>query len=210
MTKIKYVEIFHSIQGEGYNYGKPVIFIRLNDCNLNCPWCDTDWKIYEYEFTHEELLNHIKQWDCNNVIITGGEPTKNYENFKSLVQFLKAHDYNIHIETNGLNNIDIENIWISTSPKIMYFALYKIHKLQNKIIKKANEVRIVIDPKQTIEKQIEAMRWFKENIVADHYYLSPCEVNNNFNFDDLATIYNQLKVEGWQISIQLHKLQNIR
>jgi organic radical activating enzyme len=41
---MKIVEIFKSIQGEGSNFGKQVIFIRLGNCNLKCPWCDTDWK----------------------------------------------------------------------------------------------------------------------------------------------------------------------
>ena len=44
---MKIVEIFKSIQGEGSNFGKQVIFVRLGNCNLKCPWCDTDWKKYK-------------------------------------------------------------------------------------------------------------------------------------------------------------------
>lgn len=39
-------EIFSSFQGEGTNMGKPCTFIRLQGCNLACPWCDSKntWK----------------------------------------------------------------------------------------------------------------------------------------------------------------------
>ena len=32
-------EIFCSYQGEGYNFGKPVIFVRFAGCNYDCAWC---------------------------------------------------------------------------------------------------------------------------------------------------------------------------
>lgn len=204
-NKVKYVEIFKSIQGEGFNYGKEVIFIRFNDCNLNCPWCDTNWQEFEYEFTNSELLEHIKQWDCKNVILTGGEPTKNYEAFLSVVNCLKDNGYKIHIETNGLNQIDIDGIWISTSPKIIYSMLYR----KKGLIKHADEVRVVIDPNVSIDKQIEALEWFKNNIEAKYYYLSPCEVEGKFELEKLAQIYDKVRGQ-WMISLQLHKLQNIR
>lgn len=35
------VEIFESLQGEGFNTGMPAIFVRFGKCNLTCPWCDT-------------------------------------------------------------------------------------------------------------------------------------------------------------------------
>ena len=37
------VEIFESLQGEGWNTGMPAVFIRLGKCNLACSWCDTDY-----------------------------------------------------------------------------------------------------------------------------------------------------------------------
>lgn len=38
--KINLVEVFRSIQGEGYNAGRQAIFVRLSGCNLSCVFAD--------------------------------------------------------------------------------------------------------------------------------------------------------------------------
>lgn len=56
-------EIFSSFQGEGTNMGKPCTFIRLQGCNLACPWCDSKntWK--GKAFYEDDLAKVRKEYD---------------------------------------------------------------------------------------------------------------------------------------------------
>lgn len=120
-------EIFHSVQGEGKNMGKPSIFIRLSLCNLYCQWCDTDYtwnwegtpfkhnydqlagyKKYHKEdliemLSNEQILAIVGEMNCNNIVITGGEPLAQQKDLRSLMAALKKQNPNTHIEfeTNG-------------------------------------------------------------------------------------------------------------
>jgi 7-carboxy-7-deazaguanine synthase len=120
-------EVFHSIQGEGKNLGKPSVFIRLSLCNLYCKWCDTDytWNWVGTSYPHnydsltgykkynkdemiallsdKEVLDIVSPYNCQNLVITGGEPLLQQKSLISLLTLLKQHnpEYHIEYETNG-------------------------------------------------------------------------------------------------------------
>jgi 7-carboxy-7-deazaguanine synthase len=96
--KFKVNEIFSSIQGEGIFVGSPMNFIRFTRCNLNCEYCDTNFKEGNGMGVGEilERLNKRVKW----VSLTGGEPMME-ENLISLVKKLKEENYKIFLETNG-------------------------------------------------------------------------------------------------------------
>ena len=72
---LKINEIYLSIQGESTHTGKPCIFIRLTYCNLRCTYCDTEYAFYDgKDIKISEIMDRIKQWNCNLVEVTGGEP----------------------------------------------------------------------------------------------------------------------------------------
>ena len=129
--------IFRTIQGEGPFSGRSAIFIRLSGCNLQCPFCDTDYTngsvvksvkeirselfeifgvtpIEETELYPEQpLLNRL-------IVITGGEPFR--QNISALIYMLLQEGAVIQIETNGtLRGKDIPfhspNLHIVCSPK---------------------------------------------------------------------------------------------
>ena len=100
---MRIAEIFHSIQGEGLLAGVPSIFIRTSGCNLRCHWCDTpyaSWKPEGPEMSIEEILKKISGWNCNHIVLTGGEPMV-APDLPELAAVLKKQKKHITIETAG-------------------------------------------------------------------------------------------------------------
>ena len=100
---MRIAEIFHSIQGEGLLAGVPSIFIRTSGCNLRCHWCDTpyaSWKPEGPEISIEEILKKLTEWNCDHVVLTGGEPMITPD-LPELATALKKQKKHITIETAG-------------------------------------------------------------------------------------------------------------
>ena len=100
---MRIAEIFYSIQGEGLLAGVPSIFIRTSGCNLRCHWCDTpyaSWKPEGPEISIEEILKKLTQWNCDHVVLTGGEPMI-APDLPELATALKKQKKHITIETAG-------------------------------------------------------------------------------------------------------------
>ena len=196
------VEIFETLQGEGYNTGMPSIFIRFGKCNLACHWCDTNYNQFGM-MTLDAILAHIKNYTAPNIIITGGEPTIQ-PNLEILLHHLKSLGYFIAIETNGLKPVPAQIDYIATSPKQLYANAYEKH-----CIKRANEVRIVVDDPETT---LIFCQTIAKKIHADHYYLSACEQNGIMNILHTITLLGKLNAQGsthWQLNLQTHKLAGI-
>ena len=100
---MRIAEIFNSIQGEGLLAGVPSIFLRTSGCNLRCHWCDTpyaSWKPEGPEMSIEEILKKISEWNCNHIVLTGGEPMI-APDLPELATVLRKQKKHITIETAG-------------------------------------------------------------------------------------------------------------
>lgn len=93
-------EVFASIQGEGPYIGYKQLFVRFCGCNLDCNYCDTDYKRKgSKEYTVEELVNVAKSnSDCHSISLTGGEPLLNTGFLK---EFLPQCPLPVYLETNA-------------------------------------------------------------------------------------------------------------
>ncbi|MDD1753100.1 MAG: 7-carboxy-7-deazaguanine synthase QueE [Methanotrichaceae archaeon] len=81
--------------------GRPATFIRLAGCNLDCEGCDTQLKSWK-EVPCIALLDRI---ESRRAVITGGEPTQQIEELLELIDLSSEKGIEIHIETNGTNQI---------------------------------------------------------------------------------------------------------
>ena len=98
---LKVNEIYYSIQGESTHVGRPCIFIRLTYCNLRCTYCDTEYAFYEgKDIEIPEIMAKIKQWNCNLVEVTGGEPLFQ-DKCIDLLNELMNQNYEVLLETGG-------------------------------------------------------------------------------------------------------------
>lgn len=229
-------EIFYSYQGEGYNFGKPVIFVRFAGCNLDCSWCDeaqsrrNNKENLKYQIDKEETIEQIKflieENDCYSIIFTGGEPSIYYNDVKYIVDQLNSIYPNMWYgcESNGTGSYDFYKLmdFICISPKYRQtnknnFILYKNY------LPCKSELRIVIDQySEEFKSWVEEMLSLGDGAV-NYLYLSPVttfngidmldwtDTNWSFNVKDTMRMYNELKDKfDLRISLQAHKLVGVR
>jgi organic radical activating enzyme len=201
------VEIFESVQGEGYNTGKEVVFLRFGRCNLACPWCDTEFHTFE-TMDEDAIVSHVTAFGPKALILTGGEPFIQEDLVPLLVRF-KDLGYWVGAETNGvqapsegvLRYVD----YLAVSPKALYSALYD----DDRMVRQASEVRIVVDG-----DVLAFCREMRNRIEAAHYFLSPCDLDGRFNLAEtvllLGVLNQSLRVGKWHLSLQTHKLAGLR
>jgi 7-carboxy-7-deazaguanine synthase len=98
---LRITEIFLSIQGESTHAGRPCAFVRLTGCPMRCVWCDS-----EYTFTggtrlnFDEIFAKLKDFGCNLIEVTGGEPLAQKNVFPFIARLCDA-GYEVLIETGG-------------------------------------------------------------------------------------------------------------
>lgn len=191
-------EIFYSLQGEGRHTGRAAVFVRFSGCNLNCPFCDTDFSKYT-EMTAEQVVNRVKAWkDCAFVVLTGGEPTLQVD--EQLVSMLQKEGFYVAIETNGTRPVPCNINWVTLSPKSAFVrnapALIKVN---------ADEVKVVFDGIHDPEPY--------GNMGRDMYLnLQPCDtgdVERNSEVTRQCIEYIKRNPQ-WHLSLQTQKMVHIR
>ena len=94
-------EIFHSVQGESTQAGRPCVFVRLTACDLRCSWCDTQYAFYEgRKRSVEDVLEEVDAYGCPLVEVTGGEPLLQDDVYR-LMEGLIERGHTVLVETGG-------------------------------------------------------------------------------------------------------------
>lgn len=188
-------EIFYSIQGEGFNAGKPAVFVRFSGCNLKCPFCDT---LHQKGviMTEKEIVTEVNKYPTNLVILTGGEPTLFCT--KILIEKLRAAGKKIAIETNGTNEINFDVDFLTLSPKFEFTNNAELK------ITQCNELKVIFTSNNDMSKY--------DNIVADNYYVQPCDTGDKEKNIEIMkkTVQYVLQNPKWKISLQLQKILKIQ
>jgi 7-carboxy-7-deazaguanine synthase len=193
------MESFYSIQGEGFNSGKSVFFIRLAGCDVGCHWCDVkeSWDINKHSVVPtNQLIEEAIQYPAKAVVITGGEPLMH--NLDYLTNGLKDNDIKTFIETSGTQPLTGIWDWVCVSPKKFKPALPEV-------LSNADELKIIIFNKTDFE-------WAEEFV---SQVPSGCKLYLQPEWDkrDIVTplIIEYVKNNPkWEISLQIHKYLDIR
>lgn len=117
---MRIAEIFYSRQGEGLLTGCESIFVRASGCNLRCWFCDTpytSWAPEGDDLAVEEILAQVDAWECDHVVLTGGEPML-FAELVPLAQALRERGKHITIETAGTLDLPVACDLMSISPKL--------------------------------------------------------------------------------------------
>lgn len=215
-------EIFTSIQGEGPYIGCNQLFIRFSKCNLNCKYCDTDFRTDLTLYEADKLASIVNNTNnIHSVSLTGGEPLMETD---FLTSFLPLVNKKIYLETNGtltqnlrkiINYIDIISMDIKLNSSSAQENLYKQHQdfIETSVeYQKEIFLKIVFDESITsdeINQCIELAKKYHLLIILqpkmdkDLLKISTseiCEIYNRFN----------IKYDNIRLIPQVHKFINVQ
>lgn len=117
---MRIAELYQSVQGEGEYLGTPSVFLRTTGCNLRCWFCDTPFTSWQPEGSDvplRELIDKLLSFDCEHVVITGGEPLLPRD-IEPLTDALRRAGRFITIETAGTVFRPVGCDLMSISPKL--------------------------------------------------------------------------------------------
>ncbi|MGX8713003.1 MAG: 7-carboxy-7-deazaguanine synthase QueE [bacterium] len=194
---MKVNEIFYSLQGEGYFSGTAAVFVRLSGCNLHCPFCDTQHESGR-EMTDAEIVAEVAKFPARNVVVTGGEPSLQLT--RSFVNAIHDIDKMVAVETNGTHRLPGNVDWITFSPKDAFFG-----NTAKPVLNFVDEIKVVFDGEHEPSMY--------PDIMCTHArYLQPCDTGDPVRNAEITTkaIEYIKKDPRWKLSLQIHKILNIR
>ena len=198
MNAYKINEIFYSLQGEGFHSGTPAVFVRFSGCNLHCDFCDTQHQQGRMMSMQNIVAEVNKYPDASLLVLTGGEPSLFID--KEFVAALKTGTEKlVAIETNGTRVLPQNIDWVTLSPKNAFAG----GESEPCVLTRCNELKVLYLGQDLTQYG---------TIEASHRFLQPCyspdEAQRQKNMQ--ACVEAVLSHPQWRLSLQMHRILNIR
>lgn len=215
-------EIFETFQGEAAFTGTPAIFIRLQGCDVGCPWCDTKhtWALDPVnEISAERMLGKLEDApsfarmtttalviECcgmpsRHVVITGGEPAR-YD-LTELSGALIDSGMAVQLETSGTQPIRIdERAWVTVSPKLGMPGGFGVLP---EAMRRADEIKFPVGKPVDLDT-LQALLAHGDHRPSVQVWLQP--LSQNKRATELCMI--AARNRGWRVSLQTHKFLGVR
>jgi 7-carboxy-7-deazaguanine synthase len=213
-------EIFESIQGEASFAGTPSVFIRLQGCDVGCPWCDTKhtWTLDERNLIGAEamlaksedsdgyarmdvasLMAVIEGFSARHVVITGGEPA--LYDLQTLTQAVLDSGRSVQIETSGTQDLKVaKGTFVTLSPKIDMPGGFAV---LDQALARADELKMPVGKLADIEA-FEALLAGKAR--PKLIWLQPISRSPKAT----ALCVEQAIKRGYRVSVQIHAFLGLR
>lgn len=205
--------VFHTIQGEGPNSGRPAVFVRLTGCNLQCPMCDTEYTGSRIERSPGGLTTLIEtltdERGTDLVVITGGEPFR--QNFTWLARSLIRRGYEVQVETNG-------TLWLDDLPSgVQIVCSPKTPKINKHLAERVAAFKYVLDADHVADDGLPSRALGCNGEPArppigyrGRIYLSPADVQDGKeNARNLRAVTDSCLKFGYTLNLQLHKILSL-
>ena len=220
-----------TLQGEGPFAGTHAIFIRLAGCNLQCPFCDTEYSTVSkrYSLSLEDtgtpnlltlledvsrlrpIRNHRTIWQKQLVVITGGEPFR--QPLTKVVNALIEVGYVVQVETNG-------TIYQPVHRDAVIVCSPKTPRIDSSMAQRINAYKYVLDaghvspedglPSGTLGKYGTTARppegWQGDIFVQP---LDEGEDETVLNIRNLQACVDACMRHGYRLCLQVHKIANL-
>lgn len=210
--------IFLGVDGEVNKWGQgvPSVFIRLQGCNIDpfCSYCD----IPEAqnlnggrEMTINEVIKHIRAFECPKVTITGGEPLLQEEEIHELLNRLFQYQYKVSIETNGTISTARFRDCRKPNPNVCLVVDFKFRKHVLEAFQYLHEwdwVKIIIKDQNDFKDAQEALKMLRAWDCKARFALSP--IHETLPGKTLAQWILDAKMWDVVLNCQIHKFLSIQ
>jgi len=220
--KLPVNELFATVQGEGAYTGTPAVFVRLQGCNVGCPWCDTKhtWTVDpDNAISAEamlakgkdapgyalllpaEIVAMVCEHPDRHVVITGGEPC--LYDLRELGSLLACAGRTVQVETSGTKRVRVySDVWVTVSPKL---GMPGGNKVIAEALASADEIKMPVGKLADVAA-LDALLQANPSSRRTRVYLQPLSQNPKAT----ALCIEAARSRGWRVSVQVHKYLGLR